>query len=282
MSQAPAPSDSVGLVPSHATVSLNHDSPELAATYEEASTYQFNHGKILIGALDIAAGERVLDIGSGTGRLGAFVADLVGPSGQVVGVDPLPLRVEIAQQKGKGNFEARVGRAEDLTQFGDASFDVVYLNSVFHWVGDKPRALAEIFRVLKPGGRLGLNSANPRRIHESRQLIREVLQSQGIGEEPGAAQGVDLDELQALTAEAGFIDFDGREHTLVDYHPDADSLIAWSNSSSFGNFLLSISAADQTRLRDSLANILESKRTADGIRLERYLVFATTRKPRQQ
>ena len=52
------------------------DSAELAATYDLVSVRQFNHGKILIAELGLKSGERVLDIGCGTGRLGAYVADL--------------------------------------------------------------------------------------------------------------------------------------------------------------------------------------------------------------
>jgi arsenite methyltransferase len=148
-------------------IPLTHDTPELAATYEEVSIRQFENGKQLVSALNISSGERVLDIGAGTGRLGAYVAKIVGPSGSVVGIDPLPLRIEIAQSKAIGNFEARVGRAEDLSEFADATFDVVYLNSVFHWVSDKPRALAESFRVLKADGRLGLNCQDVAHPHES-------------------------------------------------------------------------------------------------------------------
>jgi len=77
------------------SVSLDLDSPELAATYDQVSVRQFNHGKVLIGALGIKPGERVLDVGCGTGRLGAYVAGLVAPAGSVVGVDPLPLRVAL-------------------------------------------------------------------------------------------------------------------------------------------------------------------------------------------
>lgn len=265
------------------SVTHSRDTPELAATYEEKSGYQFEHGKLLIAALGLKRGDAVLDIGSGTGRLAAYVAELVGPEGKVVGVDPLPLRVEIANAKNIANFEAHVGRAEDLSRYSDESFDAVYLNSVFHWVEDKPRALAEIKRVLKPGGRLGLNSANPKKPHESAAFSREAFEELGIDSTHGVAApvlAVDPVELDALLTTAGFGEIAPIEHVFVDLHDDVDSLIAWSNSSSFGNNAISrLSNDDRARWRAVFARKLEAKRTPEGFRLERYLTFATATKP---
>lgn len=263
-------------------ISHSEDTPELAATYEEKSTYQFEHGKLLIASLGLKPGDVVLDIGAGTGRLAAHVATLVGAQGRVVAIDPLPLRVEIARAKGVGNVEAHVGRAEDLSRFSDESFDAVYLNSVFHWVEDKPRALAEILRVLKRGGRLGVNSANPEKPHQSAALSREALDELGIRTVHGvsAPAGVAPEGLRALLAAAGFVDIATVERTFLDLHEDADSLIAWSNSSSFGNNAVSrLSADDRARWQTVFAKKLEAKRTPEGIELERYLTFATAAKP---
>lgn len=259
-------------------VSLALDSPDLALTYERTSDHQFKHGQRLIAALNIAPGERVLDLGAGTGRLGAHVADIVGPAGQVIAVDPLPLRVEIAQAKGKPNLEAKVGRAEDLSQFASDEFDVVYLNSVFHWIEDKPRALREIYRVLKPGGRLGLNSADPHRMHQFRRHVADFFEEQGIDAPANATIPIGQEELQGLLLATGFVSIQTQPQTLVDFHPDVDSLIAWARSSSFGNFLSPLSGSQRADLRDALARRLESFRTPDGLRLERYLIFATARR----
>jgi len=269
-------------MPNHsAAISLNSDTPELARTYEEASHVQFGHGKILIDALKIGPGDRVLDIGSGTGRLAEYVARLVAPRGEVVGIDPLPYRVAIAQSRASKGLSFSVGRAEDLSSFSDGQFDVVYLNSVFHWIEDKSHALAEIFRVLKAGGRLGLNTQDPSKPHQSRALVRAAIAGAGLSLDGSTHPnlGVDGRKLEALFAASGFTLYQGELRTLVDFHADAETLIRWSASSAFGNFLLGLSDAERELVRGTLAALVEANRTPRGIRVERYLHFATARKP---
>jgi ubiquinone/menaquinone biosynthesis C-methylase UbiE len=263
-------------------VSLHLDSPELASTYEEVSVRQFNHGKVLLAELGPQPGERVLDIGCGTGRLGAYVADLVAPHGEVLGIDPLPLRIDLAARKNP-RFKASVGRAEDLSAFADASFDAAYANSVFHWVADKPQALREARRVLKSGGRFGVNSANADRLHQSAALVREAVLEEGLEQvdaanAAGANYRVNAAELERLLKDAGFQDIRLTSHTFVDQVSGVDDVFAWSKSSSFGNFLSDLEPTQLTRVRERLSRKLEALRTPDGILLERYLVFATARK----
>jgi arsenite methyltransferase len=264
-------------------VSLNLDSAELAATYDEVSVRQFNHGKILIAELGLKPGERVLDIGCGTGRLGAYVADQVAPNGEVLGIDPLPLRIELAARK-NAHFKASVGRAEDLSAFADASFDAAYANSVFHWVADKPKALREALRVLRAGGRFGVNSANADQLHQSATLVREAVLEEGL-QQANAANALGINhrvsgaELERLLLEAGFTDVRVTPHTFVDDVAGVDDLFAWSKSSSFGNFLSDLEPAQLKGVRERLSRKLEALRTPSGIKLERHLVFATARKP---
>jgi arsenite methyltransferase len=255
------------------------DTPELAATYEVVGHQQLADGKELISALHVTGGEHVLDIGAGTGHLAAHVLEIVGPSGRVVAIDPLPLRVEIAQSKAAGNLDVRVGRAEDLSEFADASFDVIYLNCVFHWIEDKSRALAEIFRVLKAGGRLGLNCQDVDHPHEAFDFVRRAMIEAGVKYYYGSPSASSR-ELEALVAGVGFVAYDGELRRFVNSYRDVDSLLAWASSSSFGNFLANVTEGGRARVRDALARELEPKRSADGdIQLRRYLLFATARKP---
>ena len=265
-------------------VSAGLDSPELAAAYDRSGMLQFEHGKELLALLHIAPGHSVLDIGAGTGRLAAYVADIVGKGGRVVAVDPLPLRIDMARAKAGRQFEALVGRAEDLSPFRDGSFDVVYLNSVFHWIEDKPRALGEIYRVLRPGGRLGLNCHDPNRPHELRLLVRRAMigaQIQLAPELGYPSLGVSEAELGEQISAAGFVQGASEQRTFVDTFQDVEAVIDWVTSSSFGNFFNGVSNAERSRLFETLGRLLDAKRGPDGIRLERHLTFAAARKPSQ-
>jgi ubiquinone/menaquinone biosynthesis C-methylase UbiE len=266
--------------PTESWVDFTLDTPRLAATYENVvGPQQLADGKELISAVRVSGGERVLDIGAGTGHLAAHVHKIVGASGGVVAIDPLPLRVEIAQSKAAANFEVRVGRAEDLSEFADASFDVVYLNCVFHWIEDKSQAIAEIFRVLKPGGRLGLNCQDTNHPHEAFHFIRRAMTEIGV-KYGDHLPSVSSRELEALVTGAGFVAYQGELRRFVNSYRDADALLAWYSSSGFGNFLANVSEARRNRVRDALDRLLEPKRDTDeDIRLKRFLLFATARKP---
>ena len=129
--------------------SFEHDNSRLAETYDRLSDSQFEGGKRLVERLGLKVGDRVLDVGCGTGRLARWIAQCVGPEGSVVGIDPLIERIAIARARAEGiSFD--VGQAENLSAFAGESFDAVCMSAVFHWVSDKPKALREVRRVLRP------------------------------------------------------------------------------------------------------------------------------------
>jgi SAM-dependent methyltransferase len=105
----------------------------------------------------INAGETIVDIGSGSGFDSLIASKLVGPEGQVIGIDMTPeMRQKAtagAQKIGAGNVEFREGMAEDLP-LPDGFADVIISNGVLNLTVNKVDTLKEWARVLKPGGRL--------------------------------------------------------------------------------------------------------------------------------
>lgn len=104
-------------------------------------------------------GEQVLDLGSGAGTDSLVAAQMVGPEGRVTGIDMTPEMLAKARagaaEIGLGNADFVEGEAERLP-FADESFDVVISNGVIDLIPDKDAVFAELFRVLRPDGRIQL------------------------------------------------------------------------------------------------------------------------------
>ena len=108
-------------------------------------------------ALGPRPGERVLEVGPGTGYYTLDVADWIGPGGRL---DIFDLQQEMldhtmrrARERGLGNLVPRQGDARRLP-YDDGTFDAAYLTTVLGEIPDQDAALRELARVLKPGGRL--------------------------------------------------------------------------------------------------------------------------------
>jgi arsenite methyltransferase len=136
-----------------------YEAGEIAGLPEEAVLASLGCGNPLAVA-DLRQGERVLDLGSGGGIDVLLSARRVGPSGLAYGVDMTDDMLELARQNadkaGARNVEFRKGEIEALP-LPDASVDVVISNCVINLSVDKPAVLAEMFRVLVPGGRIGIS-----------------------------------------------------------------------------------------------------------------------------
>lgn len=107
--------------------------------------------------LDLMApkpGERILDIGIGPGLLAYDLAQLVGSEGRVVGIDPSPAMITMASTRLAALPQCACVRADAAKlEFPDGHFDGAVATQVYEYVEDMPRALSELHRVLRPGGR---------------------------------------------------------------------------------------------------------------------------------
>jgi ubiquinone/menaquinone biosynthesis C-methylase UbiE len=117
--------------------------------------------------------ERILEVGAGSGCYALEVAEAVAPGGTVDIVDGLPDRLDdamrAARERGLDNVSPTLGDGRYLP-FGDAWFDAAYMMAALGDVPDQPAALAELSRVLCPGGRLVIGElhGDPHRIDPAR------------------------------------------------------------------------------------------------------------------
>jgi len=145
-----------GGVPLHLQEALANVHPEVTAKY-------YGCGITVPAAL---TGKRVLDLGSGSGRDAYLISQLVGPDGEVVGIDMTDEQLATARSHvdwhmqrfgyGNPNVEFRQGYIEKLGELGlePQSFDVVVSNCVINLSIDKPAVLRGAYHLLKPGGEL--------------------------------------------------------------------------------------------------------------------------------
>jgi len=135
---------------------LNYDSELIQALPDSAvASYCGVGNPFTLGV--IRKGEAVLDIGCGAGIDTIVAAMMVGPAGTVAGIDMVPEMLARARENLRMTdlknviFEEAYG---EKLPFADGGFDVVISNGAFNLIPDKAKALSEVVRVLKPGGRL--------------------------------------------------------------------------------------------------------------------------------
>ena len=134
-----------------------------------------------VGIARLKEGEIVLDLGSGAGFDAFLAAKSVGKTGKVIGVDMTPEMVEKAKENAErlnfSNVEFRLGEIERLP-VQDNSVDVVISNCVINLSQDKPSVFREVYRILKPGGRVSISD-----------ILRSGEIPQEIRDDPAAYTG---------------------------------------------------------------------------------------------
>lgn len=164
--------------------------------------------------LRVSPGERVLDVGCGSGVVTREIAKRVAPGGAVVGVDPsaelLNVAREYAEESGVGRLvEFQEGDCRKLA-FPDASFEVAVAATVLAHVPGAEKALPEMVRVVRTGGRVGVFDFDGDGLligHPDRALTRRIVASHC---DNGAVNGWLIREIPAILSELGLKDVRAR------------------------------------------------------------------------
>ncbi len=181
--------------------------------------------EILLDAVGVNEGDDVLDVACGTGIVSRKAAARAGESGSVTGVDLGPPMLEVARRQDSEAGAAPIdyGEGDALAlPVADEAFDVVLCQHGFQFFADRPAALAEIVRALRPGGRLGI--ACWTRFDDSPSFVglAEALRDH-LGEEQAAAMrmpfAVSPDVLEQLLADAPLDDVELSEVPVETAYP---------------------------------------------------------------
>ncbi len=181
-----------------------------AATWDHESAVQRKAvSERIVRGLGIRPGSRVLDAGCGTGLIIPWLLEAVGREGHVTALDIAERMLAIAREKhGSPNLEFIHADIAD-TPFLDGSFDEVVCHNCFPHVADKRGAAEEMFRILKPGGRVTVCH------NENREEVNALHRF--IGGEVGMDMLPGIEEMEELFAGAGFVD--------VSVHDGADMFV---------------------------------------------------------
>ena len=213
----------------------SRDTTELAKRYSETSQWQRERGLLLLETANPSASQTVLDLGCGTGELSAELARRVGPSGQVIAIDPDAARLEHARESlptGLVNLTFEQASGEDLHRVADGSIDLVFSNYALHWMLDLPAVFDEVQRVLRPGGRFVTEF-----LGEPIQLFVDLILKMPDGQDV-MSENIFLgeDEWRNIIAARGFeiLQLEWPRFTLT--YTDLRSLFAWLEATSHGAF----------------------------------------------
>jgi ubiquinone/menaquinone biosynthesis C-methylase UbiE len=183
----------------------------------------------LIDAGDPQPGERILDVGCGTGIVARQVASRIGAGGSITAIDLSPDMLAVARARSAGEglvIEWREGRAEQLP-FEDDSFDLVLCQFALMFFSDKAAALAEMRRVVTGRGRVLLSTWQGLDRHPFYETLHEVIQKRaGVSALADIFALGSAAQLRALAEGAGFQRVEITPVSMIARFPNPDGFLA--------------------------------------------------------
>ncbi|TAK08725.1 MAG: methyltransferase domain-containing protein [Candidatus Manganitrophaceae bacterium] len=243
----------------------------------------------LVGDARIRPGQRVLDLGSGTGYPAIVAADAVGNQGEVLGLDLSEEMLDRAKRKAYGlglfNLDFRVADATHLSE-GDGSFDAVISRFCLMFLPDVPKAVAEIARVLKPGGYLAaavwsVPDQNPF-IRIPMEVLRRFidLPTPPPGQ-PGIFRLAKPGDLSGMAEQAGLQKLGDDEIQADSFYDSADTY--WTNlldmAAPLQPLFAKLSAKDRGEAERQIKEAVEQFRKGEEIALPMAIRIVVARKP---
>jgi ubiquinone/menaquinone biosynthesis C-methylase UbiE len=252
-----------------------------AGSYDRVGPSLFSgFGRRLVEHLPIVPGLDILDVATGTGAVVLPAAHKVGPEGRVIGTDLsagiLDEARKAARAEGLANVELHKMDAEHL-QFADQSFDVVTCAFALFLFPDQDAALREIYRVLKPGGHIGVSifGKTPSAFAPAWPILMQQFEAYGVGVRMPGPLAYAPEETEALLNRFGF-------HSVHLYPETNDVVYAtedewWALLLTLGPRPTILGMDDETRARfkEEYFGKLRPTFSRDGLHLPASVVYAT-------
>lgn len=238
--------------------------------------------ELLVQRVELAPGDRILDIACGTGIVARLARDRVGPSGRVVGVDQSPVMLAVARAVAPG-IEWREGNAVALPVDPSETFDVVFCQQGLQFFPERSTAVREMRRALAPRGRLAIAVWGPLDTAPCFQALQSVAERH-VGAVQDRRHGFgDPEALRTLLAGAGFADVRVEPATLPMHFTDGEGFARLNAMALIGMSERARSVAEDERPRLAAriaaesAEVLARFRDGDGITFDLVANLATAR-----
>jgi ubiquinone/menaquinone biosynthesis C-methylase UbiE len=222
------------------------------------------------------AGERVLDVACGTGIVARIAAERVGEDGLVVGVDGHPGMLATARTTCPDG-DWRQASAEGLP-FDEASFDAVLCSLGLQFFADKHRALDEVRRVLRPGGRTAIATAGP--TPAALRALRDVL-ADHLGDEVAAIVDAvftldDTERLREMMTAVGLANVEtSRQPIQLRLDPPADFFWQYVLGTPLAEHVTDVDADRRAALERDIVDRWQPFAADEGLRIDVDMVLGT-------
>jgi ubiquinone/menaquinone biosynthesis C-methylase UbiE len=257
---------------------------EVAAEYaqDRSGIFERSAGRLL-ELLRPSPGSKLLDVGTGTGAVALQAGAWVGSEGKVTGSDVaatmVSLAEQVAEEQGMTGITFCRMDAEQL-DFPDASFDAVTCAFSLFQFPDMSRALAEMWRVLRPGGRVGISNWGPGFFSPVASLQRDLFR--GFGLRPLLTNPIAFrpDALQTLLRKAAFTAVEVIEEIDDVWFKNPEEV--WAFNLDMGPFPVMLrrhlTVGQRRELEQRFAAMLEDLMTDRGIKCTFHLLYAVAEK----
>ena len=221
-----------------------------ACSYHAVSEPQFEWGKRVLASLELAGDESVVDAGCGTGRLTALLSSRL-QNGSIVALDRSDNMAKVAAATLADDTATTVAVADISVMPFLSRFDVVFSTATFHWILDHDRLFAELYRVLKSGGRLHAQCGGGPNLNRIQTRAYELSQTPEFApmftDWRWATYYADVESTARRLRQSGFVDIDVGLEAAPFAFPSPEAFATFVSTVVLRAFLARIRSDDMRR-----------------------------------